>query len=147
MYKLSLSALFLFLIGCNVPETHTEDVPTSKLDAVEALSAIEEKKEGAQAKMLAKASFTEPFMYAEIYDTKALFVFPEKDSLIAEHNFEPIVEGKDYEIEVVLAGKPLKLKLSAVTCTHPGSGETWDRKAEALYNGENFTGCAQVVKP
>lgn len=149
MYKLSIIALIFLVIGCNVPETKTEDIPTGKLDAIEALAGIEDasEKDRTEPVLLAKASFTEPFMYAEIYTSKAMFVFPEKDTLFAEQAFESIVDGKDYEFELKLNGAPMKVKLTASKCIHPGSGETWDRKAEAHFNGESFVGCAQVIRP
>lgn len=135
--------IFLTVISCNVPVDTTESIPTNKLDAVEAL-AEEPKQAVIASKLLLKASFTEPFMYAEFYADKVIFTFPEKDTLIWKQNFDSLNFTKDYSLKGTQNGTSIEVSIENKPCIHPGSGEKWERKAFIQINNTKYQGCAKI---
>jgi uncharacterized membrane protein len=132
--------------SCNIPEETKDTVPLSKLDAVEELAAIEEVKTTAPSKLLMKASFTEPFMYAEIFSDKAVFTFPEKDTLIWKQAFDSLSLSKDLTLSGVEGTHTINIQLENKSCIHPGSGEKWGMKAKIDIDKVIYQGCANSVK-
>ena len=129
--------------SCNIPEESKDTVPLSKLDAVEELAAIEKVKTTAPSKLLMKASFTEPFMYAEIFSDKAIFTFPEKDTLIWKQAFDSLGLTKDLKLSGVEGTHTINIQLENKSCIHPGSGETWGKKALIEIDHIVYKGCAK----
>jgi uncharacterized membrane protein len=136
----------LMFTSCNIPEETKDTVPLSKLDAIEELAAIEEVKTTAPSKLLMKASFTEPFMYAEIFSDKAVFTFPEKDTLIWKQAFDSLSLSKDLTLSGVEGTHTINIQLENKPCIHPGSGETWGKKAKVDIDKVIYQGCANSVK-
>ncbi len=134
------------LISCNVPEETKDSVPFSKLDAVEELAAVEDVKTTAPSKLLLKASFTEPFMYAELFTDKAVFTFPEKDTLIWKQAFDSLSLTKDLKLNGIEGTHTFSIQLENKPCIHPGSGEAWGKKALFEIDKVVYKGCANTVK-
>lgn len=144
MKRTGIAFLILLVItSCNVPVDTTESIPTNKLDAVEAL-AEESKQEAIPAKLLLKASFTEPYMSAEFYTDKAIFTFPEKDTLVWMQNFDSLSFTKDFKLSAEQDGKTIDVSIENKSCTHPGSGEKWERKAFVEIDKVKYQGCAKI---
>lgn len=136
----------LILSSCNIPEDTKESVPLSKLDAVEELAAVEEVETKPSPKLLLKASFTEPFMYAEFFTDKAVFTFPEKDTLIWKQAFDSLSLTKDINLKGIEGTHSISIQLENKPCVHPGSGETWGKKAKIEIDKVKYQGCANSVK-
>lgn len=144
MKRTGLAFLILLVItSCNVPVDTTESIPTNKLDAVVAL-AEEPKQESIPSKLLLKASFTEPYMSAEFYTDKAIFTFPEKDTLVWMQNFDSLSFTKDFKFSAKQDGKAIDVSIENKSCIHPGSGEKWERKAFVEIDMVKYQGCAKI---
>lgn len=139
----SFIVVCLMFNSCNIPEETKDSIPLSKLDAVEELAAVEEVKTTAPSKLLVKASFTEPFMYAELYTDKAVFTFPEKDTLVWKQNFDSLSLTKDLKLNGVEGTHTISIQLENKPCIHPGSGETWGKKALFEIDKIIYKGCAK----
>jgi uncharacterized membrane protein len=135
--------LALAFAACNLPVDTTETIPTNKLDAVEAL-AEEPKQESIPTKLLLTASFTEPYMSAEFYTDKAIFTFPEKDTLVWNQNFDSLGFTKDFKLNGKQDGKAIDVIIENKSCTHPGSGEKWEKKAFVEIDMVKYQGCAKT---
>ncbi|MBL7917599.1 MAG: hypothetical protein JNM96_04320 [Bacteroidia bacterium] len=139
MKFLSVLVLAGILASCNVPKDTDVEIPLNKYDVIEALAESDKE---ATDKLLLKASFTEPFMYAEIYTNRVVFSFPEKDTLVWKHNFDSLSFTKDFNESGKEGEHSIQIKIENKPCTHPGSGEKWSKKADFIIDNINYTGCA-----
>ena len=117
------------------------DISLSKLDAIEALSEIDEPKED---KILFKASGSEPGWIAEISQLKIRLLFNYgEDSLILDNKGAVINEKEDYNY--IIDGK---ISISALNkpCTDESSGEKMERQVVIAYKGKKHTGCGKFLK-
>ncbi len=100
----------------------------------------------ARGELLLTASFTEPFMYAQIFEQEAVFTFPDKDTLRINMDFKEILNKEPAIFKTSQNNVQIEFKLTNQACSHPASGETWDRKAFCIINTESYSGCANFIK-
>lgn len=139
MKFLNVIVLAGILASCNVPKDTDVEIPLNKYDVIEALAESDKEETD---KLLLKASFTEPFMYAEIYTNRAVFSFPEKDTLVWKHNFDSLSFTKDFSDSGKEGEHSIQIKIENKPCTHPGSGEKWSKKATISIDNSSYIGCA-----
>jgi len=140
------------LVACFIPFCFLScenEIKKTELDFVTNVSSIdsvqistEPKK---QSKLLLKASCTEPFMYTEIFTDKAIFTFPEKDTLILVHDFDSLAFKKDFRLFTIQDTNNFTFLFINKPCTHPGSGENWSMKAKFEINKVVYQGCAKTL--
>lgn len=146
MIKLSFTGLMVAIaIGsCSVPDDTKDTIPLSKIEALDELSEVEapDTDQKATSRVLAKASFTEPFMYAEFFEEKAVFTFPEKDTLVLIHHFDSLDFKNNFRLSLKQGANDFGLQLINTACIHPGSGEKWPMQAKFVINKVVYQGCA-----
>ena len=147
MIKISLIG-FVFVIGivsCTIPEDTKESIPLSKIEALDELAESDQEIAVPISfhKALLKASFTEPFMYAEFFSDKAIFTFPEKDTLVLIHHFDSLDFTNDFVLTDKKGVNNISIQLNQQICTHPGSGEKWPMTAKFEINKIVYQGCAK----
>lgn len=141
----ALVCFALSICSCNIPEDTKESIPLSKIEALDELSKIDEPVEEAKLpKLLLKASFIEPFMAAEFYEDKAVFAFSDNDTLILKQTFDSLSFSKDFKFNGSVDNKSINITIENKPCIHPGSGETWDKKATVEIDKVLYQGCAKI---
>jgi uncharacterized membrane protein len=157
MKKIILSGVvsLLFLVSCtqvnsNGEKTVTQgedtvsgvDISLSKMDAVEELAAM---KEEGTAKLLFKASGSEPGWTAEFYTDRIFIVADEgTDKITVKRKNIDLDQTTDVKInigssvvdDITIQNKP---------CTNM-AGEKESRSVKMVYNGKLYMGCGSFVK-
>jgi len=139
----NLVCLFVsfILISCTTSIKPKEDTAPSDSSRVKITVGEKTKPE---SKLLLIASFTEPFMYAQFYSDKAVFSFPDKDTLIWQHAFDSLNFTKDFKLNELVNEKTILVNIENKACTHPGSGESWSKKALIEIDKVIYQGCAKL---
>lgn len=129
------------LMSCSTTISPKEDTAPSDTSRIKINI---EPKSNLVSKLLLKASFTEPFMYAEFFEDKAVFTFPDKDTLIWNQNFDSLNFSKDFKSNGIQDGRRIEIIIENKWCTHSGSGEKWERKAFVRIDSTKYNGCAKI---
>ncbi len=118
------------------------NISLSKMDAVEELANM---KEEGTAKLLFKASGSEPGWYAEFYSDR-VFVVAEQGA--AKITVKRVNNDLDQEADVKIdLGSSLVdcITIQNKSCTNM-AGEQESRYVKMVYNGKLYTGCGSFVK-
>lgn len=125
------------------------EISTSKVDALNTLSEMDEEKQ--PSKLLFKASGIEPGWFAEFYTDKLRLVLDYgKDSLIMDNQKFEGLDNKDGFIFGVQADKDVAknvgINIINKPCVDAGSGDKKDRTVVVTYKGKTYKGCGSFVK-
>jgi len=138
-----IAAFAGLITACQPVESDESTLPKGGVEAL--IQALDENL-SEENKLLLTASFTEPYMQVQIFEQKAIFSFPDKDTLNLFLNFNEILSKDDFSFKGNSTDLVIDFKVFNEVCIHPGNGEKWDKKALCLINGETYKGCANLAK-
>lgn len=118
------------------------NISLSKMDAVEELANM---KEEGTAKLLFKASGSEPGWYAEFYSDRVFVVAEQGAAKITVKRVNNDLD-KEADVKIDLGSSLVDcITIQNKSCTNM-AGEQESRYVKMVYNGKLYTGCGSFVK-